>query len=55
MPKFIKSFKGVPQGEIYPKQFKAGDECPSELEAGARELGALEGAADDKKAAPAKK
>lgn len=54
MPKFIKPFRGVPDGEIYPKQFEAGDECPSELEAGARELGALEGS-EDKKAAAAKK
>ena len=54
MPKFIKPFRGVPDGEIYPKQFEAGEECPSELEAGARELGALEGS-EDKKAAAAKK
>ena len=43
MPKFIKPFRGVPDGEIYPKQFEEGDECPSELEAGAKEVGALEG------------
>jgi hypothetical protein len=43
MSKFIKSFRGVLEGEIYPKQFEAGDECPSELEAGAEEVGALEG------------
>ncbi|MDR6447479.1 hypothetical protein J2794_003595 [Paraburkholderia terricola] len=43
MAKFIKPFRGVPEGEIYPKQFEAGDECPSELEAGAKEVGALEG------------
>ena len=43
MPKFIKPFRGVSEGEIYPKQFEAGDECPSELEAGAKEVGALEG------------
>lgn len=54
MPKFIKPFKGVPQGEIYPRQFKAGDECPSELEAGARELGALEGSKTTKPAPAAK-
>jgi hypothetical protein len=52
MPKFIKPFRGVPEGEIYPKQFEAGDECPSELEAGAKEHGALEGS--DKKSAKAK-
>ncbi|MFP3798700.1 hypothetical protein [Paraburkholderia sp. SIMBA_027] len=54
MAKFIKPFKGVPKGEIYPKQYAIDDDCPEELEAGARELGALEGS-DDKKAAAAKK
>lgn len=53
--KLIKPFKGVPQGEIYPRQFVAGDECPSELEAGARELGALEGSKDKAPPAPVKK
>ena len=52
MPKFIKPFRGVPEGEIYPKQFEAGDECPSELEAGAKEVGAL---ADSEKPAKAGK
>ncbi|MBW0450848.1 hypothetical protein [Paraburkholderia phenoliruptrix] len=42
MPKFIKPFRGVPEGEIYPKQFEAGDECPPELEDGARAMKALE-------------
>ena len=41
MTKLIKSFRGVLDGDIYPTQFEAGDECPGELEAGARELGAL--------------
>ena len=50
MPKFIKPFRGVPEGEIYPKQFEAGDECPSELEAGAKEVGALEGSEKPAKA-----
>ena len=54
MAKFIKPFKGVPNGEIYPKQFDIDEDCPEELEAGARELGALEGS-EDKKAAAAKK
>jgi len=40
--KFIKDFRGVPDGEIYPAQYAAGDECPPELEAGALEVGALE-------------
>jgi len=54
MPKFTKPFKGVPQGEIYPKEFKSGDECPSELEAAAREKDALEGS-PAKKPSPAPK
>lgn len=54
MAKLIKPFKGVKNSEIYPTTFEVGDECPRELEDGARELGALEGA-DDKKSAAAKK
>lgn len=41
MAKFIKPFRGVPKGEIYPVQFVAGDDCPPELEAGALSVGAL--------------
>lgn len=41
MAKFIKPFHGVPEGEIYPVQFVAGDDCPPELEAGALSVGAL--------------
>ncbi|WP_329767978.1 hypothetical protein [Stenotrophomonas muris] len=41
MAKFIKPFRGVPEGEIYPVQFVAGDDCPSELEVGALSVGAL--------------
>ncbi len=41
MAKFIKPFRGVPEGEIYPVQFVAGDDCPPELEAGALSVGAL--------------
>ena len=29
--KFIKPFKGVPNGEFYPVEYKIGDECPPEL------------------------
>jgi hypothetical protein len=29
--KFIKPFKGVPDGEIYPVDYEAGEECPPEL------------------------
>lgn len=54
MAKLIKPFRGVPNGEIYPKQYEAGDECPQELEAGAAEIGALEGS-EEKKAPAAKK
>lgn len=39
--KLQKPFKGVPNGKIFPIQYKAGDECPPELEDGARALGAL--------------
>lgn len=47
--KFTKDFRGVPAGEIYPVQYKAGDECPPELETAAIETGAVEAKA---KAAP---
>ncbi|MDF2863647.1 MAG: hypothetical protein K0S02_3919 [Achromobacter mucicolens] len=47
MAKLIKAFRGVPKGAIYPVEFAAGEECPPELEAGARDLGALEASADD--------
>jgi hypothetical protein len=43
MAKVIKAFQGVPDGEIYPKEFAEGDECPPELEDAAKELFALEG------------
>lgn len=46
MAKFIKPFRGVPEGEIYPVQFVAGDGCPPELEAGALSVGALSLMAD---------
>ncbi|QDY47405.1 hypothetical protein [Stenotrophomonas maltophilia] len=41
MAKFIKPFRGVPEGEIYPVQFVVGDDCPPELEAGALSVGAI--------------
>lgn len=50
--KAIKDFKGVKDGEIYPTEFKPGDEIPPELESAALELGAAE--AEGKKE-PAKK
>lgn len=46
MAKFIKSFRGVPEGEIYPVEYAAGNDCPPELEAGALSVGALSLAAD---------
>lgn len=46
MAKFIKPFRGVPEGEIYPVQFVAGDDCPPELEAGALSVGSLSLMAD---------
>lgn len=55
MAKLIKLFRGVPNGAIYPVEYQTGDECPEELEAGARELGALEDADADAKAAIAAK
>jgi hypothetical protein len=50
--KLIKAIRGVKVGEIYPSNFAAGDECPEELLAAARELGAL---ADDSPDAHEKK
>lgn len=41
MAKFIRPFRGVPVGEIYPVQFAAGVDCPAELVAGALSVGAL--------------
>lgn len=40
--KLIKPFRGVPTGEIYPRLYQAGDECPPELLAAAREMEAVE-------------
>jgi hypothetical protein len=39
--KFIKPFKGVPDGEIYPVDYEAGAECPPELLESAIELEAV--------------
>lgn len=57
MAKFEKTFHGVPEGEIYPVEYKPGDECPKELESSAQALGVLEAVADpqgSKKPAKAK-
>lgn len=41
MAKFTKAFRGVKKGDIYPTQFKVGDDCPPELESAAKSLGAV--------------
>lgn len=40
--KLKKAITGVPDGEIYPREIPAGEECPPGLEAYAAEIGALE-------------
>lgn len=55
MTKFIKPFQGVPNGEVYPRQYEEGEECPLELEAGATELHALEVMGEKKSASKADK
>lgn len=40
--KLTKDIIGVADGEIYPRTFAAGEECPPELEAAALDAGALE-------------
>ncbi|HHK6066618.1 hypothetical protein [Neisseria sp. P0014.S009] len=42
MAKFIKSFYGVPNGEIYPVRYNVGDEIPEEFLEVAEKLGAVE-------------
>lgn len=51
--KLTKSLLGVVDGEVYPRAFAPGDDCPPELESAAREAGALEDKASKK--APEKK
>lgn len=54
MPKLTQDLFGAPDGEIYPRTFAAGEECPPSLEGAARELGILDDvrgpAAGEKKA-----
>lgn len=45
MTKLVKDLFGVVAGEVYPKLIKAGSDCPPELEAAARDAGALAEAA----------
>lgn len=42
MVKLVKALFGVPDGEVYPREFSAGEDCPPELEDAAREIDALE-------------
>lgn len=48
MPKLTKSIFGAPDGEIYPREIPAGEECPPSLESYAAEIGALENKAAKK-------
>jgi hypothetical protein len=41
MAKLTKPIYGVPDGEIYPRDFAAGEECPVGLEDYAASIGAL--------------
>lgn len=49
--KFVKPFYGCKKGEIYPTRFEVGDECPPELEAAARSVGAIAVKAEPKRKA----
>jgi hypothetical protein len=49
MARLTKPLLGVAHGEIYPRWYQAGDECPPELEQAAREIGALDDAAPARK------
>lgn len=42
MAKLTKDITGCSGGEIYPRVYKAGTECPADLVAAAAELGALD-------------
>lgn len=44
MARLTKPLFGVPDGEVYPREFAAGADCPPELEAAASEIGALDAA-----------
>lgn len=44
--KFTKPFYGVTAGEIYPREFAVGDDCPPELEAAAKSVDAIEAKAE---------
>lgn len=40
--KLITAITGVPDGEIYPREIEAGEECPENLLAYAESIGAIE-------------
>ena len=42
MSKFSAPFFAVPPGEIYPKEYAIGEDCPAELEESAASVGALD-------------
>jgi hypothetical protein len=42
MPKLTADLFGAPDGEIYPRTFRAGEDCPASLEEAARVLGILD-------------
>ena len=42
MPKLTQDLFGAPEGEIHPRTFAAGEECPPSLEDAARWLGILD-------------
>jgi len=47
--KFVKPFRGVPDGEIYPVDYSVGDDCPLELLDSAVALEAIEPAEGEQK------
>lgn len=52
--KFAQQYKIVMPGEIYPRTFEPGDECPPEIEANARAAGRLEAPKHEPKGKSAK-
>jgi len=55
MAKLTKPITGVSDGEVYPREFAAGEVCPAGLEAYAASLGALESSTKAAKKAPENK
>lgn len=48
MAKLTKDLYGAANGEVYPRIYAAGEDCPPELEDAAREIDALEEAEEGK-------